>query len=243
MAMSAAGIAMATGLTFAALNPERYATPAHAQPIPSNQVAQATGITVVGDGVVRVQPDVATIRLGVQVTARTPAEALSQTRSATDRLLQLLRERGVPEGDIQTSGLNVWPIQAPSREGPPDPLAIAGYRGTATVVVQSQDVNRVGGLLDAAVQAGATSIQGLSYGVRDDAELRRQALVAAIQDARPKAEAAAAATGMTITGVRTIVEHSVGPPRMLGLGGGGEGIAPGELNVVAQALVTYDVSR
>jgi uncharacterized protein YggE len=207
---------------------------------------EAAGITVVGDGLVRAQPNTTTIRLGVEISARTPAEALGQARERAERVLQRLRERGIAEADLQTSGLNVFPIQGPGRDGPPDPSAITGYRGSAAVTAQVADVNQVGALLTAGIEAGATSVQGLSFGLRDDSALRRQALVAAIADARPRAEAAAEAAGLTITGVRAIVEVPVGPPRGAagGLGGGGgEGIAPGELGVAVRAQVTFDVAR
>lgn len=211
------------------------------------QVPGVPGITVVGDGSATAQPDTTTIRLGVDVTAQTPAEALSRTRGGAEQVVQRLRERGVPEGDVQTSGLNVFPIQAPSRDGPPDPTAISGYRGNATITAQARDVSQVGALLDAAIQAGATSVQGLSFGIRDDSTLRRRAMTAAIAAARPQAEAAAAAAGLTITGVRAIVEIPFGVPAARGaggLGGGaGEGIATGELSVAVRVQVTFDVAR
>lgn len=222
---------------------------------PATALAQATvgsnipgtpGISVVGDGVVNATPDTTTIRFGVQVAAGTPAAALDQTRQGTERLLQQLRQRGVSETDLQTAELNVFPVQGPGKAGPPEPPAITGYQGTAAVVVKGQDVNRAGALMDAAMQAGATSVQGLSFGLKDDAELRRQALAAAIRDARPKAEAAAAAAGLTLGAVRSVEEAPFGGPVPAGgLGGGmgSAGVAPGQLTVAARAQVTFDVSR
>jgi uncharacterized protein YggE len=207
-------------------------------------------ITVAGDGTARAQPDVVTIRLGVDVNAQTPADALTQTRTAADRVVQRLRQGGVAEADVQTSGLNVYPIQAPTPSGPPDPTRVSGYHGTSSIVAQVQDVGQAGLLLDAALQAGATSVQGVSFGLRDDSALRRQALQLAIAAARPKAEAAAAAAGLTLGGIRTVVEQPPGggpppgPGGGLGAGpGGGEGIAPGQLSVATRVLVTYDAAR
>ncbi|MGH2353863.1 MAG: SIMPL domain-containing protein [Chloroflexota bacterium] len=206
--------------------------------------AESTGITVIGDGVATVRPDTTTIRLGVEVNAKTPAEALEGTRQSADRVLQRLRDRGVAEADLQTSGLNVFRVQEGMRDGPP---AQAGtvYRGIASITVQAQDTSRAGALLEQAMQAGATSVEGLSFGVRDDTDLRRQALAAAIQDARPKAETAAAAASLTVTGVRSIVELPLGPVRgAAGLGGGAApGVAPGELDVPVRVEVTFDVTR
>jgi uncharacterized protein YggE len=135
-------------------------------------------------------------------------------------------------------------MEDPRREGMAEPPPVTSYRGSSTLTVQVQDINRVAPLLDAAVQAGASAVQGLSFGLRDDTPQRRQALEAAIADARPRAEAAARAAGLTVTGVRAVVEQPINPPRG-GAGGfgGGDGIATGEISVGARALVTFDVSR
>lgn len=217
-----------------------------APPVQSQEAVQVqrTGITVLGDGVARAEPDIFNVRFGIQTTAKSPAEALFQAREATERLTQLLRDRDVPERDLQTSGLTVFPIQAPPRNGSPEPGAITGYQGNATVTLQVDDPRKLNALLNAALQAGVTSVHGISYGLRDDSALRRQALQAALSDARPKAEAVAAAAGLSVTGVRAVVEEPLGPPRPLGgggLGGGVDGIAPGELAVVVRVHVTYDV--
>ena len=217
-------------------------TPARAQETPPT----IPGITVVGDGAVTAQPNTTTVQLGVQVSAANPAEALAAARQRTDRVLQALRQRGVAEADLQTSGLTVQPIFGPSREPSVEP-AVTGYRGSANVTAQVADVARVGELLTAAVDAGANMVNGLSYGIKEDAALRRQAITAAIADARPRAEAAAQASGLTLGPVRAVVEIPLGIPRGVfqgGLGGGGgEGIAPGELTVSARVLVTFDVTR
>ena len=211
-----------------------------------------SGITVVGDGTAAGQPDTTTVRLGVQLTAPSAADALAQTRQRTEAVLQRLRERGVPESDLQTSGLNVHPVYGPPSDrpgagGPGGPGQVTGYTGAATITVQVAAVDQVGPLLTAAVEAGANLVHGLGFGIRRDEPLRRQAITGAMADARPKAEAAAQAAGLTITGIRAVVEIPTGGPRGLSEaslgGGGGEGIAPGQLTVTARVQVTFDVTR
>jgi uncharacterized protein YggE len=218
------------------------AQPAQGQETRPPEVA---GITVLGDGVARGAPDTTTLQLGVQSSARTAADALNQARDTTERVLQRLRDRGVPEANLQTSGLSVYPLQGPGKDGIPDPTAVTGYRGSAAITVQVKDVNQAGPLLTAALDAGANVVQGLQWGIGDDTQLRRQALAAAIADARPRAEEAATAAGLRIAGIRSIVEEPVGPPKgAYGLGGGGgPGMAAGELGVAVRAQVTFDVAR
>jgi uncharacterized protein len=209
-------------------------------------------VSVVGEGTVQAQPDTATIRLGVQVTAPSPADALAQTRQAADRLLEQLRGQGVQDKDVQTTNLNVYPLTAPNRDGGSDPAQITGYRATATVVVDNQNLGNASQLLNVAVQqAGVTSVQGVSFGIRDPSQLQKDALGKAIAQARQEAEAAAGAAGLRLVGIRAVQE--VGPgqgvPLAQALGGGegaggagGGGIAPGELTVTARVQVTFDVA-
>ena len=203
-------------------------------------------ISVVGDGIATAQPTSITLQLGVQRTAQTPAEALAQTQSATENVLQRLRSMGIPEKDLQTSGLGVYAVQGGVKGGAPaDPTQITGYNGNATITVQASDVSQASSLLTAGLDAGATTVQGLSYGLKDDRDIRLQALTAAVNDAGPKASAAATAAGLTLAGIRSVEELPVTPPKgAIGLGGGGGvGIAPGELTTVVRVQVTYDITR
>lgn len=224
---------------------------AQAQELDPDLSLVRSGITVVGDGFATARPDSATVRLGVEVTAQTPAAALSQTQQATESVLQRLRQSGVVEANLQTSDLNVFQVQGPGRDGPPIQPTQAGqsgqtptlYRGHALITIRGQEVDRVAPLLETAIQAGATAVHGLSFGVRDSSSLAREALQAAIRDSRPKAEAAAAEAGLTLGSIRSIVETPLGPPQIRMQGGGaGDGISPGETQVSARVLVTFNVA-
>ena len=221
------------------------ATSGVSAPVGATEVAGG-GITVVGEGTVRARPDVITLRLGVETNAQTASAALSQARAASERVIQRLRELGVAEADLQTTGLNVFRIQ----DGPPmgggmggAPNAPTTYRGWAGVSATVPDVAKAGTVLEAAMQSGATSLENMQFGLRDDAALRRQAVAAAIGDARPQAEAMASAAGLRLGAVRAVTELvGTGPLRRKG-GGAAEGITPGELNVTVSVQVTYDLAH
>ena len=61
-------------------------------------------------------------------------------------------------------------------------------------------------LIDAAVEAGANQVNGPSLGVADQEKLYRQALKAAVADARESAQVLAAAAGRSLGKVTAIVE-------------------------------------
>jgi uncharacterized protein YggE len=77
------------------------------------------------------------------------------------------------------------------------------------VEVRLDDIDRVGGVIDAAASGGATTITGIRFDVRNRAALERDALRQAVADARARAEAAAAGAGATIDRVVRIEETGV----------------------------------
>ena len=241
-AATAVALAFLAGLVLVVPLSGVVAARAEAQAVPS---VEGAGITVVGEGVAKGAPDVTVVRLGVLGSGKTAAAALTESRAATGQVLQRLRQEGVAEGDLQTTWLQVTPIWGEGRGGPPDPANITGYHGQTGIELRVADAQRVEGLLDAAMDAGATSVEELRFGIRDDAALQRQALETAVKDARPKAEAAAKAAGLTLGAVRSVAPAagvSAFPADGRG-GGGAEGIAPGHLSLTMRAQVTFDVAR
>ena len=55
----------------------------------------------------QVEPDTATVNLGVQATEPTGAEAMDQVNAAATAVTEALVAAGIAEEDIQTSGLSL----------------------------------------------------------------------------------------------------------------------------------------
>ena len=70
--------------------------------------SQQEGIWVSGQGEVKAVPDVANITLGVQAQAPTVAEAQEKARQVMDAVMAALKNSGIAEKDIQTTGYNIW---------------------------------------------------------------------------------------------------------------------------------------
>jgi hypothetical protein len=102
--------------------------------------------------------------------------------------------------------IQVFPVY--EREGAPAP-AIAGYRAVYTLTLTVTNLSQIGRAIDAAMDAGANTLGGLTFGVRDPAKARTDALAAAVREAREKADAMAAAAGLRIRGIDRIVESAV----------------------------------
>jgi hypothetical protein len=83
---------------------------------------------------------------------------------------------------------------------------LTGYDLANVVDVTVRDLATLGGVVDGALTAGATSLDGLTFRVDDPREPERTARTAAVAEARSRADDLAAAAGVSISGVADIVE-------------------------------------
>lgn len=161
-------------------------------------------ISVTGTGRVAVRPDLADLRLGVTLTAKTVESARTANGRAMTAVIENLKARGIAGADIQTANLSLSPAYDYSRDQSPPRLI--GYTYTNTVAVTIRDIALLGPAIDGATEAGATSLDSIAFRVEDPSGAERQAREAAVADARAKAETLAAAAGVSIAGVAAISE-------------------------------------
>lgn len=176
-------------------------------------------ISVAGTGRVSAAPDVAEINLGVVTQAPTARDALRANNEAMARLLEVVKERGVAAKDVQTTNLGV----NPQFSQPPQPIPgrpnqepfvpkIVGYNVNNTVQVTARNLEKLGELLDAVVQAGANQMNGISFRIDRPDALLDQARKAAVADARRKAEMLAGEAGVVLGRPLSIAESGPAAP-------------------------------
>src|ERR671914_320114 len=188
----------------------------------ANAQAPVRTISVTGEGSITAANDTARLGFGVEGRGATRPVALRRSSANLRRVLAALGELGVADRDLRTRGVSV--ARRRDRRGRKLPGYIARSGGTAVV----RDVTQTGAVVDAAVAAGAASVDGPSFFIDDrQAELRR-ALVAAFRDAHSKAAALAAEAGLTLGQTISIRESTFVPFETDfagddGGGGGGEG--------------------
>jgi uncharacterized protein len=168
-------------------------------------------ISVIGNGSVKAEPDVADISLGVTKQGEEAAEAAAKAAEAMESMIAALLEMGIAEADIQTTSLSLNPLYDWNNE----PASIEGWEANNMVLVTIRDIDSVGAVVDAATAAGATNVHGISFRVEDATEAETAAREAAVADARTKADTLASAAGVTITGVISITELRDEPPQPL----------------------------
>ena len=210
---------------------------------PGSQAPEHT-ISVSGLGRVTITPDVADLRLGVQVTKATVKEARDAAASAMTKVVAALRAAGIAEKDIQTSALSLQPVYDYNTNGAPPKLT--GYQLTNVVAVTIRDLDRVAEAIDGAMRAGATTMDGVTFRVDDPKGAEGQARTAAMADAKAKAQALAAAAGVSIIGVASISEGYSPVPPPIAYGGAMKAeadvatpVQPGVTEVQVSVSVVY----
>ena len=158
-------------------------------------------ITVAGRVSLEVPPDVAKVTIGVSTQGSTPGVAREQNSTAVNATLEALAELGIEEKDIQTTNMNMWNRYDNNGN-------VSGYRMSTDLTVYVREIDRAGEVVDAAIAAGSNELNGIEYLVSNQDEIYNQALTDAIETARQKAEALAAASGKTLGEVKQVDETS-----------------------------------
>ena len=165
-------------------------------------------VVVRGQGEVRASPDVAFVTFGIEQRARTSKEAQSGAAKAMATVSGRLTTSGVGRSAMRTLAYSVQPEYSYSG----GKATLKGYVARNAIEVRVDDLARLGELLDTGGDAGATSVVGPRFEVRNRAELEREALKRATSDARARAEAAAAGVGAAIVSVVRIEETGAAQP-------------------------------
>ncbi len=185
------------------------------------QSEQPFGIIVIGEGEVLVAPDLARVVLGVEARAETAEDAINQTNAAAAKAIDAVKDVGIKDNDIQTTGVSLFPVfpriePAESAE-PPTP---SGYRSSNTITITVRNIEMTGPVVDEALAAGATSIRSIEFRLADEvqAEQKERALRLATLDAARKAHAIADALQGSVQGLISLTEEFVVVPIPQSLG-------------------------
>ena len=127
------------------------------------------------------------------------------------------------------------------------PPRITGYIARNQVRAESRATDAVGKLIDAAIAAGANSIDGLEFTLQERTAAQNDALQRAGQDARRQAEAGAAALGVKLG--RVLNASISGPPvvmpyarmRMAAEVSAPTPVEAGDVTITASVQVTYEI--
>ena len=179
------------------------------RPIPvataSFEPAVAGSIAVSGSSAIRVQPDRVVVLFGVDSFAKTPSSAQAQNARQSRTVIDAIHAQDVAERDVATANFSLHP-----RYEDYDRNIITGYGAYNAIAVTLRDVRKLERVLVAALEAGATTVDGIEFSVTNLRALRDRAREQAVQAALEKAADMASAADLSVGGVTHISEGSGG---------------------------------
>lgn len=158
------------------------------------------------------EPDMVTIGAGVSTEARTATEALRINSAEMAKVIAELKKQGVPERDIQTTGINLNAMYDYDQNARRQ--VFRGYQASNRVSVKLRKIDETGRVLDALVGAGATDLSGPSFGLENDDAAKDAARKRALERAKARAEDYARELGYSGAKVLAIAESMSGASPM-----------------------------
>ena len=206
-------------------------------------------VSVTGQSEVAAEPDMARVTLGVDSRKPTMAEARTEVTATVDRVLALCRELKIDPKYVNATRLQVQPEYRWNEKD--RKRVLLGYAVTRQVEIELRDLEKLGTLLEKAVDAGVNQVGDPVLDSTRRKELERQAMTKAVEDARLNAETLARAAGVKLGTVRTL-NGNASPPsvpiyRSKVDDGGRCGGAPeetyqaGEMKFAAMVNAEYDL--
>lgn len=173
-------------------------------------------VSTSGTATVKVDPDKVSVTVGVETRGETAEGAASANAELMDKVIAALKALGIAEDQMSTSWYSVYPVyewkSPPCIEIYPQPPEcvpkneITGYAASNSVTVVMDADEDAGKVIDEAVAAGATTVNGAYFFVSAEKqeEVHSSLIKEAIDNARSRADKAAEAVDMQVTGVKSI---------------------------------------
>jgi len=182
-------------------------------------------VTVTGQGKVAYQPDIATVMLGVQIDkANTAENALSQLNEKISAVTSAIEAVGVPRKNIQTQNYSVYPQYDFINER----SVQSGFNASQQLSVKIENIqdntDTVSRVIAEAGKAGTNQVNGITFDVASVSDLKQQARILAVADAKAKAAELSRVTGTKLGKIMGWYENVVGSPEpqpLYGFGGSG----------------------
>lgn len=176
-----------------------------ALPVMAADVPDQPHISTSGHASVEVKPDMATLKIVVEQTARQAAEAKKRVDDRVAQYFDYLQQQGVVKKDIDAANISTQPQYDYSKQGKPQ---LTGYQALRQVTVTVRQIDKLNTLLDGALKAGLNEIRSVSPGVSQPQRYQQQARDEAIKDAISQASALAKGFNTRLGPVWSIQYHT-----------------------------------
>ncbi len=210
-------------------------------------------ITVAGTATVVGEPDKARVQLTVQKSGPAMARARADAVAVVEQFLALTRKLGIDPKMVRTTSSLVNPEYRWEQQT--NHQILTGYMVQRQLEVEVTDLDKLGALIEGAVDAGVNNVSPPMLDSSKRRQLNRQALAAATRDAEANARAIAETLGVKLGAIRDLTagDATAPPPPMpiqrmkLSMAaesmdsGGAASYTPGSLEFEARVNATFDV--
>ncbi|REB06424.1 DUF541 domain-containing protein [Sporosarcina sp. BI001-red] len=166
---------------------------------------QRQTMIVTGTGNVTGKPDLVTIQLGITTRAEQLADAQAENTKRSQSVIDHLSTLGIRNNEIQTSSYTV----SPQYDYVDGQQRFREYEVQHQLHVIVKDIPKIGEIIDAAVQSGATEVSSIQFGIENSSELYEQALSEAFHNAQAHALALAQAADVVLNQIPVNIHEGI----------------------------------
>ena len=213
------------------------------------QETQPPLISVVGQHIIKVEPDGATVNIMVSNENINLKEAKLENDRIVSKAFEFLRKERISEKDVRTTRVNLQPY----KEYVKDQQPVQMFRAQQSITILVKDLSRLSDLLSGLVDVEVNGIQSVQFTSTRMTSLQDEARKAAMLDARRKATILAGAVGQKLYGAYTINDNTTSSgeqPRPMNMVYKSSGsmlaneqapIAEGEIEITANVQVSFSL--
>lgn len=210
----------------------------------SAQNHQPQGITVEGEGIVKVKPDRIKIKVRVENKGQEADPVRKKTDETVHKVIQFLKKEKISESDYKTDYVNLGKSYDYNTKE-------THYTATQALSITLKDIDRYNVFMNGLMESGINRIDGVSF---EDSQLekhRSEARIKAVENAKKKAEDYAGVLGLKVGRAVMVNEKGISSPSprpMLMRAasadanmGGEETLAVGEMEIIEQVEIRFNL--
>ncbi len=159
-------------------------------------------------------PDLALTTASVITEAINVSEALSKNTEKMNSVISFLKDQGIEEKDLKTTGFNIYPryeYYESTEDRPSGERVLVGYEVSQSLQIKMRDLESIGDIIQGVADNGANNVSGLSFTIENEDEFKEQAREEAIKEAKEKAEELASQLGIKLAKITNFSESSTYP--------------------------------
>jgi hypothetical protein len=205
-------------------------------------------LSVTGSGKVDAAPDVAYLTLSVETLAKNASQAVKDNSGTTNKVIEAIKAKLGKNDKVSTAGYSLAPVYEYNNQT--NKTDFKGYRASNRIIVEAHNLKEIGNIIDSTAEAGLNNVESLSFDTTKRDEIRREAIVEAVKDAKATAETLSKAAGVSITKILQLspsfdypvpVYRDYALSKEAGPASPPTPIEPGDISISASVSIVFEI--